>query len=67
VQPHLKKVFENIHAIEFDSNNKIHAMFSAEKERIPFVKMIDPVKKPVEDWMGEVEKMMKNSIRHQMH
>ena len=67
VQPHLKKVFENIHAIEFDASNKIHAMFSAEKERIPFIKFIDPVKKPVEDWMGEVERMMKASIRHQMY
>lgn len=42
-------------------------MFSAEKEKINFVKIIDPVKKPVEDWMGEVEKGMKNSIRHEMH
>ena len=32
VQPHLKKVFENINTIEFDSERKIHAMFSAEKE-----------------------------------
>jgi len=34
-------------------------MFSAEKERIPFVKFIDPNNKNVEDWMGELEDMMK--------
>jgi dynein heavy chain len=66
VQPHLKKVFENIHQIEFDSSNKIHAMFSAEKERISFVKFVDPVRKNVEDWMGEVERMMKLSIRNEI-
>lgn len=29
-------------------------MFSAEKERVNFVKVLDPNKKNVEDWMGEV-------------
>ena len=33
-------------------------MFSAEKERVPFVKVIDPNNKNVEDWMGELEDMM---------
>ena len=59
VQPHLKKVFENIHAIEFDKEKRIHAMFSAEKERVAFVKLVDPNKKNVEDWMNEVEGMMR--------
>jgi hypothetical protein len=36
---YLKKVFENIHEIEFDASKKIHAMFSAEKERVDFVKV----------------------------
>ena len=54
VQPHLKKVFENVQEIEFDKEKKIHAMFSAEKERVNFVKVLDPNKKNVEDWMGEV-------------
>lgn len=31
VQPHLKKVFENINAIEFDYKKHIIAMYSAEK------------------------------------
>jgi len=38
-------------------------MFSAEKEKVPFVKIVDPNKKNVEDWMGEVEDMMKESVR----
>lgn len=63
VQPHLKKVFENIDMIEFDAGKKIHAMFSAEKERVGFVKALDPNKKNVEDWMGEVEDMMRMSVR----
>ncbi len=63
VQPHLKKVFENIHSIEFDKDKKIHAMFSAEKERVGFFKFVDPNKKNVEDWMNEVENMMRLSVR----
>lgn len=30
-------------------------MFSAEDERVKFVKPIDPNNKNVEDWMGELE------------
>ena len=63
VQPHLRKVFENIHSIEFDENKTIHAMFSAEKERIGFIRVINPVSKSVEDWMNEVEEDMKDSVR----
>jgi dynein heavy chain len=38
-------------------------MFSAEKERVDFVDLVDPNKKSVEDWMGEVEVMMFLSVR----
>ena len=38
-------------------------MLSAEMEKIPFDKIIDPKKKNVEDWMTEVEEQMKCSIR----
>lgn len=38
-------------------------MFSGEGERIPFVKAVDPVNKNVEDWMNEVEDMMRQSVR----
>jgi dynein heavy chain len=67
VQPHLKKVFENIHTIEFDKDKRIHAMFSAEKERVKFFKHVDPNKKSVEDWMNEVEDMMRQSVRDALH
>ena len=38
-------------------------MFSAEKEKVDFVKVVDPVNKNVEDWMSELEEMMKVSVR----
>ena len=38
-------------------------MFSSEKEKVDFVKVLDPNKKNVEDWMGEVEEMMMLSVR----
>lgn len=38
-------------------------MFSTEKEKVNFVEKVDPNKKNVEDWMGEVEEMMKLSVR----
>jgi len=41
-------------------------MYSAEKEQVQFVKHVDPVKKNVEDWMGELESMMCQSIRQSM-
>lgn len=64
VQPHLRKVFENVNSIEFDSSKKIHAMFSAEGEKINFVKIVDPNNKNVEDWMNDVEEQMRMSVRH---
>ena len=38
-------------------------MLSAEHEKIPLDKIIDPKKKNVEDWMNEVEEQMKSSMR----
>ena len=65
VQPFLKKVFENINEVEFDSKGTktILAMFSAEHERIAFTRIVDPKNKNVEDWMTEVEEQMKLSVR----
>lgn len=42
-------------------------MFSAEKERVPFTKPLDPNNKNVEDWMGELEDMMKASVRNEIY
>jgi tetrahydromethanopterin S-methyltransferase subunit G len=55
VRPHLRKVFEN---------KTITKMMSAEKECIPLMKALDPKDKKVEDWMGEVEQMMYDTIRN---
>ena len=63
VQPHLRKVFENIDKVEFDAYKKIHAMFSAEGEKVDFVRTLDPTTKSVEFWMGDLEDMMKVSVR----
>lgn len=66
VQPHLKKVFENIHTIEFNYKKMIVAMFSAEKEKVDFVSEVNPNQKNVEDWMNEVENMMRESIKYEL-
>lgn len=66
MQPHLKKVFENIHLIEFNYKKLITAMFSAEKEKVDFVAEVDPNDKNVEDWMNEVEEMMRESIKYEL-
>ena len=63
VQEHLRKVFENINRLEFDFEKQIHAMYSVEGEKVPFLEPLDPVGKQVEDWMSEVESMMKKSVR----
>lgn len=41
-------------------------MFSAENEKINFVSNVNPLQKNVEDWMGEVENMMKSSVRNEL-
>lgn len=65
VQPHLKKCFEGIASLEFDTEKKIHAMYSIEGEKIDFVKVIDPMaaKGKVEEWLEQVEKTMLASVK----
>jgi len=41
-------------------------MFSAENEKIDFVEIVDPIRKNVEDWMTEIEEMMKTSVRYEL-
>jgi dynein heavy chain len=67
VQPHLKKCFENVAKLEFERDNTITAMYSGEKEMVPFVSTLDPNGKSVEFWLGDVESMMKQSMKHALH
>jgi dynein heavy chain len=65
VQPHLMKCFEGIASLDFDSNLDILALLSNEKERLELHKKISTseAKGAVEKWLGEVEKMMIQSVR----
>lgn len=47
VQPHLKKCFEGIAKLEFTENLEIKGMISSEKEIVPFIQTIYPVKAKV--------------------
>ena len=49
--------------LTFMPDKKITKMFSAEGEKVGFVKPVDPVDKGVEFWMGDVERMMQTSVR----
>jgi dynein heavy chain len=64
VRPHLRKVFENLMDVTFKPDKTITTMFSGEKEQVEFVAPVDPNGKGVEFWMGELEQMMYDSIRH---
>lgn len=63
VQPHLKKCFEGIASLEFDSDHVIHAMISPQGERVPFIKPVKTAdaRGSVEVWLLQVTKDM-NSL-----
>ncbi|CUT98907.1 dynein heavy chain [Echinococcus multilocularis] len=65
VQPHLKKCFEGISALNFTDQQEIIGMMSSEGEMVPFVTKIYPAKAKgmVEKWLLQVEEMMVQSIR----
>uniref|UniRef100_A0A803VXK8 Dynein axonemal heavy chain 3 n=1 Tax=Ficedula albicollis TaxID=59894 RepID=A0A803VXK8_FICAL len=65
VQPHLKKCFEGIAKLEFTEDLEIVGMISSEKEVVPFIDKIYPVKANgmVEKWLLQVEEMMLASVR----
>ena len=50
--------------VTFQPDKTITAMFSGEKECIQFFGPVDPKEKGVEFWMGELEQMMYDTIRH---
>ncbi|XP_019331155.1 dynein axonemal heavy chain 1 [Alligator mississippiensis] len=62
VQPHLRKCFENIARLLFQEDLQITHMYSAEGEEVKLFSPIYPTGN-VEDWLLEVEKSMKASVR----
>ncbi|CAF1149286.1 unnamed protein product [Adineta steineri] len=62
VQPHLRKCFENITKVKFEDDMRISKMYSAEQEEVAFRKDIYPIGN-VEDWMCEIEKVMRETLR----
>jgi len=72
VQPHLKKCFDGISALEFQANLDITACLDPGNERVPFCyekvnhKMINPNESGgnVERWLIEVEAMMRKSVAY---
>ncbi|CUG87367.1 Hypothetical protein, putative, partial [Bodo saltans] len=66
IQPHFRKLFENIFKIDMrDPENEMFGMYSQMEEYIPFKEPVLP-RKNVENWLTEVEVMMKRSIRAAM-
>jgi len=49
--------------LQFEMDKTITHMMSAEKEKIKLDSVLDPKDKKVEDWMGEVENMMFQTMR----
>ncbi|GAB0093009.1 Dynein heavy chain [Sergentomyia squamirostris] len=68
VQPHLKKCFEGIHALQFDQSMEIMAMISFDGEIVPLTKRINPASANglVEKWLKEVQQVMFESIEEQL-
>ncbi|BFZ08761.1 hypothetical protein BsWGS_11799 [Bradybaena similaris] len=65
VQPHLKKCFEGIAKLDFDSELVIHGMYSSEGESVQFSYTIDTneAKGAVEKWLLQVQNCMLVSVR----
>ena len=68
VQPHLKKCFEGIYELIFNSYSDILGMRSFEKEEINFIEKISPkdYKSNVEKWLLRVEEEMRNGLQKVM-
>nr|XP_033782541.1 dynein heavy chain 1, axonemal isoform X1 [Geotrypetes seraphini]XP_033782544.1 dynein heavy chain 1, axonemal isoform X1 [Geotrypetes seraphini]XP_033782545.1 dynein heavy chain 1, axonemal isoform X1 [Geotrypetes seraphini]XP_033782546.1 dynein heavy chain 1, axonemal isoform X1 [Geotrypetes seraphini]XP_033782547.1 dynein heavy chain 1, axonemal isoform X1 [Geotrypetes seraphini] len=62
VQPHLRKCFENIARLLFQEDLQITHMYSGEGEEVMLSSAIYPTGN-VEDWLLEVERVMKATIR----
>ncbi|XP_028430624.1 dynein heavy chain 1, axonemal isoform X1 [Perca flavescens] len=62
VQPHLRKCFENIAQLQFQSDLEITHMYSGEGEEVKLYLPVWPTGN-VENWLREVEKSMKATLR----
>ncbi|XP_041081390.1 dynein heavy chain 1, axonemal [Polyodon spathula] len=62
VQPHLRKCFENVARLKFQQDLKITHMYSGEGEEVELCRPVYPSGN-VEDWLLEVQKSMKASVR----
>jgi len=64
VQPHMKKCFEGINELLFNSSSDIIGMISGEKEEINFIEriIVKNYKSNVEKWLLKVEEQMVCSI-----
>ena len=56
MQPHLKKIFDNIEDIKFNADTEIISMCDDAGETVMFKDRVNPLAKGVEYWMGDVEK-----------
>jgi dynein heavy chain len=65
VQPHLKKCFEGIKSVDFAEDLTITKMKSSEGEIVPWVTVVDPKNKGIENWMVEVTEAMLEAVRMQ--
>lgn len=66
IQPHFRKVFENIDHLEMRApDNEMFGMYSQMDEYIEFCEPVLP-RKNVENWLSEIEAMMKRSIRKEL-
>ncbi|XP_066246402.1 dynein axonemal heavy chain 3 [Euwallacea similis] len=65
VQPHLKKCFEGIYALDFTTDEEVIGMISAEEERVGLSNKIIPAeaKGMVEKWLIQVESVMIQSLK----
>jgi Dynein heavy chain, N-terminal region 2. len=69
VQPHLRKIFENIYQLDFGNDphrgDDIYAMISAEGERVQLSRNLK-ARGSVEEWLDLVEADMRKSLKKEM-
>lgn len=56
VRNHLQKVFEGISDLDFRNDDTIWACYSPQREKIDFIRRVDPKDRGVEFWMSELER-----------